>query len=201
MNCFVFLCQFIACISILTNPYVYVQSVTNLTAMQFFGLALPTFYEIWNLDFFQYLIPSFCISSDMATLHTLVLEYVVAIYPLVLMVVIYLCIEMYDRGVRVVVCVWRPFHVYFTCFRRKWNPKGSVINTFAAFLLLSYSKLLGVLSYSWLDANYLYNNRGGRDGPVLLNYDASIESISREHLPFAVCSRYTPRLQLGVYLL
>ena len=47
-------------------------------------------------------------------LHTLALEYVVAIYPLVLTVVIYFCIEMYDRGVRVVVCVWRPFNVYLT---------------------------------------------------------------------------------------
>ena len=185
MNCFVFLCQFIACTSILTNPYVYVQSVTNLTAMQFFGLALPTFYEIWNLDFFQYMIPPFCISSDMATLHTLALEYVVAIYPLVLMLVIYLCIEMYDRGFRVVVCVWRPFHMCFARFRRKWNPKGSVINTFATFLLLWYSKLL-MVSYSLLDADYLFNNRGERVGPVVLYYDASIEYFSREHLPFAL---------------
>ena len=185
MNCFVFLCQFITCVSILTNPYVYVQSVTHLTSIQFFGLAVLTFYAIWNLDFFQYLIPPICISSDMSTLHTLALEYVVAIYPLLLMVVIYLCIELYDRGVRVMVCVWRPFHMCFACFRRRWNPKGSVINTFAAFLLLSYSKLLTV-SYSLLDANYLFNNRGERVGPVVLYYNASIEYFSREHLPFAL---------------
>ena len=185
MNGFVFLCQFIACLSTLTNPYVYVQSVTDLTAIQFFGLAVLTFYGIWNLDFFRYFIPPFCISSDMSTLHTLALEYVVAIYPLMLMVVIYFCIELYDRGVRVVVCVWRPFHMCFARFRRRWNPKGSVINTFAAFLLLSYSKLLTV-SYSLLDANYLFNNRGERVGQVVLYYNASIEYFSREHLPFAL---------------
>ena len=148
MNCFVFLCQFMTCTNTLSNPYVYVQPNTDLTAMQFFGLAVTTFYGAWNLDFFRYFIPPFCISSDMTTLHTLALEYVVAIYPLVLIVVIYLCIEMHDGGVRVVVCVWRPFRMCFARFRRKWNPKGSVINTFAAFLPLSYSKLLGVLSYS-----------------------------------------------------
>ena len=110
----------------------------------------------------------------MNTLYTIALEYVVAVYPLLLTVVIYFCIQMYDSGVRVVVCVWRPFHVCFARFRRKWNFKGSVINAFATFLLLSYSKLLTV-SYSLLGAIELYNNRGERVGPVVLYYDASIE--------------------------
>ena len=82
MNCFVFLCQFMTCTNTLSNPYVYVQPNTDLTAMQFFGLAVTTFYEIWNLDFFRYFIPPFCISSDLTTLHTLALDYVVTIYPL-----------------------------------------------------------------------------------------------------------------------
>ena len=182
MNGFVFLCQFIACVSTLSHPYMY---GSGSTAIQAYILAILTFVGIWNVDFFQYLIPPICISSDMSTLHTLALEYVVAIYPLLLIVVIYFCIELYDRGFRVVVCVWRPFHMCFACFRRRWNPKGSVINTFAAFLLLSYSKLLTV-SYSLLDANYLFNNRGERVGPVVLYYNASIEYFSREHLPFAL---------------
>ena len=185
MNAFVFLCQFITCINTLTNPYMYVHYTSNVTAVYFFELAVIAFYGIWNLDFFRYFIPSFCISSDLTALHTLALEYVVAIYPLVLTIVIYFCIEMYDRGVRVVVCVWRPFHVCFARFRRKWNLKGSVINAFASFLLLSYSKLLTV-SYSLLDTTELYNDRGERVGPVALFYDASIEYFSRQHLPFAV---------------
>ena len=105
-----------------------------------FKLALLTFYGIWNLDFFCYFLPSFCISSDMSTLAR---------------------------------------------FRRRWNPKGSVINTFATFLLLSYSKLLTV-SYSLLDANILYNNSGERVGPVVFYHDASIEFFSRQHLPFTL---------------
>ena len=63
----------------------------------------------------------------------------------------------------------------FTRFRRRWDPKESVINAFATFLLLSYSKLLTV-SYSLLDAV----------GPLVVFFDASIEHFSRQHLPFAV---------------
>ena len=115
----------------------------------------------------------------------LALEYIVAVYLLLLTVMIYVCVEMYDSGVRVVVCVWRPFHVCFARFRRRWNPKGSVINTFATFLLLSYSKLLTV-SYKLLDASTLYNITGKTFGPDVLYYNASIEYFSRQHLP-ALC--------------
>ena len=115
----------------------------------------------------------------------LALEYIVAVYPLLLTLVIYVCVEMYDSGIRVVVCVWRPFHVCFAHFRRRWNPKGSIINTFATFLLLSYSKLLTV-SYKLLYSSTLYNNAGKTFGPVVLYYNASIEYFSREHLPFAL---------------
>ena len=184
-NAFVFLCQFMTCASTLTNPYIYVHYTSDLTATHFFVLAVVTFAGIWNLDFFQYYIPPFCISSDVNTLHTLALEYVVAIYPLVLTVIIYLCIEMYDRRVRMVVCVWRPFHVCFVRFRRRWDPKGSVINAFATFLLLSYSKMLTV-SYSLLAPTELYNNRGERVGPAMLYFNASMEYFSRQHLPFAL---------------
>ena len=185
MNAFVFLCQFMTCASTLTNPYMYAHYTIKLKAIHSIGLAILSFYGIWNLDFFRYFIPPFCISSDLTTLHTLALEYLVAIYPLVLTVVIYFCIEMHDRGVRVVVCVWRPFHVCFARFRRRWDPKGSVINAFATFLLLSYSKLLTV-SYSLLGVNLLRNNSGERVGPVAIYYDPSIEYFSRQHLPFAV---------------
>ena len=185
MNTFVFLCQMITCASTLANSYLYIHYTANSIVIHYFVLAVVTFFGIWNLDFFRYFIPSFCISSDMSTLQTLALEYVVALYPLVLTVVIYLCNEMHDRGVRVVACVWRPFHVCFTRFRRRWDPKGSVINAFATFLLLSYSKLLTV-SYSLLAVTELYDNRGERVGPAVLYYDASIESFSRQHLPFAL---------------
>ena len=73
----------------------------------------------------------------------------------------------------------------FARFRRRWDPKGSVINAFATFLLLSYSKLL-TESYSLLNASTLHNSRGETVGPAVLYYDASIESFSTEHLPFAL---------------
>ena len=156
MNAYVFLCQLISASIIISNQVSFFDYTGTL---HFFFLAVLTFYGFWNLDFFRYLIPPFCISSKMNIFHTLALDYVVAIYPLFLMVVIYLCIEMYERGYRVVVGVLRPFHRCLGCFKGKGNPKGSVIAGFATFLLLSYSKLL-TLSYSLLEFTRLYNERG-----------------------------------------
>ena len=73
----------------------------------------------------------------------------------------------------------------FARFRRRWDPKRPVINAFATFLLLSYSKLLTV-SYILLGATELYNNRGKRVSPVVLYNNASIQYFSRQHLPFAL---------------
>ena len=46
INAFVFLCQFITCATTLLSPYTYtyVYSASHLTAIQFFVLALLTFY-------------------------------------------------------------------------------------------------------------------------------------------------------------
>ena len=52
--------------------------------------------------------------------HTLALDYVAAIYPLFLMVVMHPCIEMFERGFRAVIGVLKPF---CRCFKGKGNPK------------------------------------------------------------------------------
>ncbi len=41
------------------------------------------------------------------------MEYFVAIYPLLLTVVMYICIQQHARGCRVLVCLWKPFGYCF----------------------------------------------------------------------------------------
>ena len=40
--------------------------------------------------------------------------------------------------------VWKPFHKVLTIFRKSWDIRTSVIDSFANFLLLSYTKILSV---------------------------------------------------------
>ena len=52
MNAFVFLGQFMTCISTLASTYICVHYTVNLTAVHFFVLSVTAFLGIWNLDFF-----------------------------------------------------------------------------------------------------------------------------------------------------
>ena len=54
--------------------------------------------SFWNLDFFRYLVPPFCVSSNLSTLQALSLEYVHVIYPLLLIFLTFVCIELHARN-------------------------------------------------------------------------------------------------------
>ena len=99
---------------------------------------------IWSLDFFRPVIPPFCVSHNIKTVHALALEYLVAFYPIFLILLTYVCIKLHDNNFRPVVWLWKPFHRHFVYFRRRWDPKASIINAFTTFLLLSFSKILFV---------------------------------------------------------
>ena len=164
MNAFILFCQ---CYSNVVNS----QSYTILTVSPFvciITIVLSTFYGFWNLDFFRYIIPSFCVSDQLTPNQVISLEYVVAFYPLLLIVTTYICVELHAKDCRLIVWLWRPF-------RR-----------FSSFLLLSYSKILFV-SFQLLSASKLYNPNGQMVGPTVRTYyDASIEYFSAPHLPFAL---------------
>ena len=148
---------------------------------------LITFYGFWNLDFFRYVSPRICVSDKLTQMHVIALDYIPALYPLLLIVLTYVSIELHDRDYKVFVWLWKPFGKCFTRVKilRNLNPKASVIHTFAAFLLLSYSKLLFV-SFSLMNYTTVYNNTGDQFGPRRVYYNATLSYLSSEHVPFFV---------------
>ena len=69
---------------------------------------------------------------------------------------------------------------------QKWSPSESLVHTFVAFLLLSYSKTLFV-SFSLLQNNgYTQDSSGEKVGPLMVYYNATVPYFSTEHLPFAL---------------
>ena len=55
---------------------------------------LLTLCGIWSLDFFRSVVPPFCVSSNIKTLHGLALEYLVAFYPIFLIFITYVTTSM-----------------------------------------------------------------------------------------------------------
>ena len=146
---------------------------------------LGTLYGIWNLDFFRTFDLEICLGTG--TLVTLSLDLVIALYPLLLMVLSYALISVYDRNFRVLVLIWTPFRGIFSLFHRNWEIRTSLIDSFATFLLLSNVKFLSV-AYDLLFPVEVHqlSPAGNLTSSRRLYYDASIPHFGSSHLPFAV---------------
>ena len=103
---------------------------------------VATLYGPWNLDFFRALYKPTCISPSITATQSYAIEGAIGLYPLVLLVILYSFVTLRDRGCRIIVKTWKPFHFLLSHFQNKLNLKTSLIDTFATFLLFSYMDLL-----------------------------------------------------------
>ena len=183
LNVFIFSAQAIA--STVNAGTSFSTAYATQSWFQIIQKVLITFYGVWNLDFFHSVIPPFCLSENITTLHALALRYVPAFYPLLLIVVTYILIELHDRNVRVLVWMWRPFQRCLTPFQRslRWNPKASIVSTFATFLTLAYSKIIIVSSELLIGATVTDINRNSSRYLLLA---PTVPYFGSEHLPFAI---------------
>ena len=139
---------------------------------------------IWNFDFLRVYTPPMCVSESLNTINILLFDYIIALYPFVLTAVIFLCIKLHDRNFKVIVLLSLPLKKLLTYFRINWNPKTSILTTFATFFLLVYSKLLYV-SVNFLFVIHPYNCKG-RPGSTVLLYDPTVRFFHSEHIPYAI---------------
>ena len=142
-------------------------------------------YSIWNLDFFRLFNLGICLETS--SLFNLTLDLLVAVYPLLLMIVTYLMIHLYDRNFRLLVMLWRPFGRMFSLFRDKWDIRSSVIDSFATFFLLSNLKFLSIACDLLYPVQvYQLSSSGNFTQPWSLYYDANIPYFGSTHLPYAM---------------
>ena len=144
---------------------------------------MTSFYGLWNLDFFQFLYNPTCISPTITATQSYFIEVAIGVYPLVLLVVMYAFVTLRDRGCRVIVKIWKPFHYFISRFQSKLNLKTSLIDTFATFLLLSYMKI-GFTALYVLTPTPLYSPDGSYR--LVLYLDPSVEYFGSSHIGYAV---------------
>ena len=162
---------------------IVLQSVQNDSHISFIKVSIA-FYGIWSLDFFRPFYSDLCLG--IGTLPTLALDYVIAVYPLLLMIISYLLIVLYDRNYRVVTIMWKPFRFLFSLFRRNWDIRTSVIDAYATFFLLSYMKFLNT-SFDLLAPTQVYHlNTYNYTHTWALYYAGDIEYFGKEHLPYGI---------------
>ena len=87
LSALVFMSQIVVYTIRLNIPFhMYIEN--ELTGFPYVALqALLVLCSIWSLDFFHSVIPPFCVSSNIKTIHALALEYLVAFYPIFLILI------------------------------------------------------------------------------------------------------------------
>ena len=200
LNAFILINQILAspaeiCASLPTmanNPTTPLEQVVTHTVSSLYG--------IWNLYFFRTFYDPFCLHPDMSPLLVLALDYIVAAYPLVLIVITYTLVELHDRNIRIVVLLWKPFHRCFSRFRRQWNIRTSLIDAFATFILLSCVKFLSV-TFDLLAPIRLFNSYGESLDQYRLYYDSTVELFDKQHLPYGLIAVVISSLLVSLLLL
>ena len=148
-----------------------------------------SFIGIWNLDFFRLVYEPFCLHPNMTALQVLALEYAIAVYPLLLIVLTYMMVSLHDNNFKPVVWLWKPFRWLLKHFKQQWNVRTSLIDVFASFIFLSTSRLL-TASFNVLVPTYVYfYHNETATHPTMKHYllnAPTVEYFGREHLPIAL---------------
>ena len=184
LSALVFMSQIVVYTMRLNVPlHMYIEN--EVTGFPYVALkVLLVLCGIWSLDIFRAVIPPFCVSNHIKTVHALALEYVVAFYPSFLILITYVCIKLHDNNFRPVVWLWKPFHRHVVHLRRRWDSTASIINAFTAFLLLSFSKVLFV-SFMLLHTFPFKYNYIDTPNKCVLYYDPTVECHTQEYYTFA----------------
>ena len=138
-------------------------------------------YRIWNFDYPEMFRVNACLFVRI--MHAIAFRYLHALYPIVLLSVTLLFIELHARNCKPVVYMWKPLCFLCVRFRRKWEVKTSVIDAFATVILLSYSKIVNTSLYL-LTRNSVISLSGGIV-ETRLDYDTSVVYLKEQHIYFA----------------
>ena len=161
--------------------------------------------NIWNLDFFRIFYAPFCVSPNMTIVESLALDYLIAFYPLFLLLLVYTTIKLYSRNCKPIVYLWKLIQPMVQLYKNYLNIETSLIQSFATVFFLSSMKIQSV-SFDLLVPTTIYYNHGSPRTKLFLYLAGDIEYFGSEHFPygiFAICVLTTfvlfPLLLLFLY--
>ena len=148
---------------------------------EYSGKHIPSFFFIskyiipyvFSLDYTFSFNNLLCITPNMSPLGAVSFWYVIGFYPLLLLLLLYVWIVLYDKGIRCVVCITRPFH---RCMARFWSMTGiepSLTHSIASIYILCFAQL-AVVSFKILSARSIA-------GDIVFLYDTEQKYFYKLH--------------------
>ena len=98
---------------------------------------LSAVYGMWNLDFLRMVYKPFCLHPNMSIIQVMCLDFAVAVYPLLLILLTYMLFKLYERFDEVQSC-FKPLAWLCAHFNHQWKAQIPLLKP----LLLSLCYLM-----------------------------------------------------------
>ena len=152
-------------------------------------ITVVTFYGFWNLDIFRYIFPPFCVSPELKQIHIFLITYISAFYPIFLISITWLVIKLHFYNLKPIVWLWSKLSKCSCIQEHNFDRNNSLIDVFATFFLLSYTKLVSTSGVILSPLNaMMYKNNTLSNTYQLALADARIDYFSKEHALYALIS-------------
>ena len=152
----------------------------------YYGLKfLALFYNIWNLDILRSFAENICFQSNFLLVTSL--GYVIALYPIALILLTYIFIALHDKGFKPLVYCLKPIRYLFLYFKIELEIKTSLVDAFSTFILLSSVKTFTVAMDLLTPVNvHFLSVSGNRSTSYRLYFDAMVDYLDKTHFPYVI---------------
>ena len=144
---------------------------------------LSAVYSFWNLDFFRAFYTPFCITPQLPPLAVMSLDYAVALYPMVLIVVTYYVLTLCGRFKSTLGCWMALYRFVHRCYQA-CDIRNSLVDAFTTIIILSYVKILNTSFQILLPVHLL--NENARVLGLAVYFSGNMKYFGAEHLPYAI---------------
>ncbi|CAI8041757.1 hypothetical protein GBAR_LOCUS23169, partial [Geodia barretti] len=141
-----------------------------------------TFSQFWNLQFFKAIVPPICISEKLTGIHVHMLNFLPAIYLLVLVILSCILIELHARNFAIVRILWKPLNFILSKTNIKIETTDAVFHATASLILLSNISVLSATS-QLIDSTNIYNSTGVFHKKIFF-IDPTMDWSSRKSIPY-----------------
>ena len=186
------------------NIYSYLHSHSS-PYIRTFIKALMAIFESWNLRFLKSFIPPFCISDKMTGVHVLLLNSLPSIYPIALVILSFIIMDLHARNYKVIRMLFKPFVLIVKKRETRVVTSDALIRAFATFILLSSTTNMFAV-YTMTENVKMWRNTDHSLHRTVLYFDATIDFLSHSHIPFLLIASvqcfffvFIPSLVLFLY--
>ena len=204
---YVVFCQlYMAYLQFRLHLYVYIYSHVSESTKILFHSSL-TLSDMWCLHYFRFVIPPLCLSTKLTNVHIELFGLATAIYPIILVVITCILMELHARNYRIIHILWKPIRISLKKLNITSVTSDAVIHTFATFILLSaiYMYLTYILA-TFCSSVTVFRSTNGTLYKHVMYYDPTIIWLSSKNtayfltgLAIFIFLLFIPSLLLCVY--